>query len=253
MKYFAIDFETASREQVSACSLGIVSSGDEGIKDRWYELIRPPVMDFDDGCIRIHQIHPEDVKDKPEFPSYWEEIARLLEGQVVFAHNAPFDMGVLAGTVDYYDLPDIHFYWGDTVTLSRRLWKDKSHAPPVPAHETARIDKKQVLRSRPRGPARCAASHPDVPSAGPAVEIGSRSSPSFHANIIRKISTKVKSKNCRALTPGNSSLPIQPYTASWIAYRRSCTLPTSQTAAIGRPSGLTRKAITSRITPFCGE
>ncbi|MCI6003369.1 MAG: 3'-5' exonuclease [Allisonella histaminiformans] len=124
MKYFAIDFETASREQVSACSLGIVSGGDEGIQDKWYELIRPPVMDFDDGCIRIHQIHPEDVKDKPEFPSYWEEIARLLEGQVVFAHNAPFDMGVLAGTIDYYDLPDIHFYWGDTVTLSRRLWKD---------------------------------------------------------------------------------------------------------------------------------
>ena len=42
----------------------------------------------------------------------------------MFAHNAPFDMGVLAGTIDYYDLPDIHFYWGDTVTLSRRLWKD---------------------------------------------------------------------------------------------------------------------------------
>ena len=56
MKYFAIDFETASREQVSACSLGIVSGGDEGIQDKWYELIRPPVMDFDDGCIRIHQM-----------------------------------------------------------------------------------------------------------------------------------------------------------------------------------------------------
>ena len=40
MKYFAIDFETASREQVSACSLGIVSGGDEGIQDKWYELIR---------------------------------------------------------------------------------------------------------------------------------------------------------------------------------------------------------------------
>ena len=26
-----------------------------------------------------------------------------------------------------------------------------------------------------------------------------------------------------------------------------------QAAAIGRPTGLTRKAITNRITPFCGE
>ena len=75
----------------------------------------------------------------------------------------------------------------------------------------------------------------------------------FHANIIREISTKVKSKNCRDVSPGNSAFSIQPYTASWITYRRSCTLPTSQAAAIGRPTGLTRKAITSRMTPFCGE
>ena len=75
----------------------------------------------------------------------------------------------------------------------------------------------------------------------------------FHANLITEISRKVKSKNCRATTPGNPVFSIQPYTASWMAYRRSCTLPTSQAAAIGRPSGLTRKAITNRMMPFCGE
>ena len=75
----------------------------------------------------------------------------------------------------------------------------------------------------------------------------------FHANLITEISTKVKSKNCRDVSPGNSAISIQPYTASWITYRRSCTLLTSQAAAIGRPTGLTRKAITSRMTPFCGE
>lgn len=75
----------------------------------------------------------------------------------------------------------------------------------------------------------------------------------FHANLITEISTKVKSKNCRDVSPGNSAFSIQPYTASWITYRRSCTLPTSQAAAIGRTTGLTRKAITSRMTPFCGE
>ena len=75
----------------------------------------------------------------------------------------------------------------------------------------------------------------------------------FHANLITEISTKVKSKNCRDVSPGNSAFSIQPYTASWITYRRSCTLPTSQAAAIGRPTGLTRKAITNRMMPFCGE
>ena len=75
----------------------------------------------------------------------------------------------------------------------------------------------------------------------------------FPANLITEISRKVKSKNCRATTPGNSVFSIQPYTASWMANRRSCTLPTSQAAAIGRPTGLTRKAITNRMMPFCGE
>ena len=75
----------------------------------------------------------------------------------------------------------------------------------------------------------------------------------FTFMLISEISTKVKSKNCRDVSPGNSAFSIQPYTASWITYRRSCTLPTSQAAAIGRPTGLTRKAITSRMTPFCGE
>ena len=75
----------------------------------------------------------------------------------------------------------------------------------------------------------------------------------FHANLITEISTKVKSKKL----PGNYS-------------RQSCVfysaihcvldgipqilhLAHSQAAAIGRPTGLTRKAITNRMMPFCGE
>ena len=33
-------------------------------------------------------------------------------------------MGVLASALDFYHLPDIHFRYGDTVVLSRKLWKD---------------------------------------------------------------------------------------------------------------------------------
>lgn len=124
MEYAALDFETASRKKVSACSLGIVSSYGVGFDKEWYSLIRPPKMEFEDGCIRVNQIRPEDVIDKPEFPHFWDDISRMLEGKIVFAHNAPFDMSVLAETIDYYDLPDLHFFYGDTVTLSRRLWKD---------------------------------------------------------------------------------------------------------------------------------
>ena len=83
MKYFAIDFETASREPASACSLGIVSGGVEaGSKQEWYELIRPPQMKFDDNCIRVNQIRPEDVQDKPEFPDFGRKFINYWKGKL---------------------------------------------------------------------------------------------------------------------------------------------------------------------------
>ena len=42
------------------------------------------------------------MEDKPEFPAFWPEIAPLLRGRIVFAHNAQFDMGVLGATLDRY-------------------------------------------------------------------------------------------------------------------------------------------------------
>ena len=46
---------------------------------------------------------------------------------------------------------------------------------------------------------------------------------------------------------------IYPYTQSWIANFKLCTFPSSQIAASGSPIGLIKNAITSKITPFCGE
>ena len=124
MKYAAIDFETANYERASACALGIVVSDGKEVTDEWYHLIRPPKMLFDPNCVRVNHIRPEMVEDEPEFPAFWADVARRLEGSVVFAHNAPFDMGVLAATLDRYDLPDLHFRYGCTVKLSRVLWQD---------------------------------------------------------------------------------------------------------------------------------
>lgn len=124
MKYAAIDFETAYWGPGSACSLGIsVSDGNE-ITEEWYRLIRPYRMNFDPICMRVNGIYPDDVEKEPAFPAFWKEVAERLEGSIVFAHNARFDMGVLASVLDVYDLPDIHFLYGDTVAVSRMLWKE---------------------------------------------------------------------------------------------------------------------------------
>lgn len=124
MKYAAIDFETANYDRASACALGIVISDGTAVTDEWYRLIHPPEMRFDENCMMVNHIHPEMVEHEPEFPAFWEDIACRLEGTVVFAHNALFDMRVLAAMLDWYDLPDLHFRYGCTVKLSRALWKD---------------------------------------------------------------------------------------------------------------------------------
>lgn len=124
IRYAAIDFETAYWGPGSACSLGITVSDGTKITDEWYRLIKPHSMNFDPDCVRVNGIRAADVENEMPFPAYWKEIADHLEGNIVFAHNARFDMGVLASVLDVYDLPDIHFLYGDTVAMSRILWKE---------------------------------------------------------------------------------------------------------------------------------
>lgn len=81
-------------------------------------------MNFDVQCQKVNGISPADVEEAPAFPLLFEEIRERLEGQVVFAHNARFDMGVLASSIATYGLPDLHFCYGDTVPLSVKLWPD---------------------------------------------------------------------------------------------------------------------------------
>ena len=120
--FAAIDFETANYDAASACSLGIVAADADGSATEWHRLIRPPAMRFLPAFVAIHGIRPEDVEDKPEFPALWPEIASLLRGRIVFAHNAQFDMGVLGATLDRYDLREEPFRFGCTARLARHVW-----------------------------------------------------------------------------------------------------------------------------------
>ncbi len=124
MKYIAIDFETAYWGPGNACSLGIVASDGEKITDEWFHLIRPVSMEFNASCVEINGIHPEDVAEEKTFADLWDEIRPRLEGNLIFAHNARFDMNVLASAMACYDLPDMDCRYGDTVSLSRVLWPD---------------------------------------------------------------------------------------------------------------------------------
>ena len=113
LNFTAIDFETANNSPASPCAVGLVKVRDGKIVDGLATLIKPPYPNnyFNQGNIQVHGIRPSDVDDAPT----WDEVLPLLLAfvgeDVLIAHNAVFDMGVLkksAEAIDYV-LPELNY------------------------------------------------------------------------------------------------------------------------------------------------
>ena len=129
MEYTAIDFETATDRQNSACSVAVVEVRDGKIARTYSTLIRPPRLEFSTFNIRIHGITPEMVEHERGFAGIWPELRPFLENRIVFAHNAPFDMGVLRSSLLANHIAPPDFFQCCTVQISRRAW------PELPNHK----------------------------------------------------------------------------------------------------------------------
>lgn len=123
MNFVAIDFETANHCLDSACSLGIVSVEKGKVVYQKEYLINPECV-FEPSNILIHNITPNDVMTAPTFPEIWNEIYEIINGRIVFAHAADFDISVLRAMIDRYGLkmPDIKI--GCTLKIARIAFKD---------------------------------------------------------------------------------------------------------------------------------
>lgn len=121
MNFVAMDFETASGKRYSACSLALTIVRDNQIADEFYTLIKPDVPFFWRN-VEIHGIHEHDVKDAPTFPEVWPHIQSFFTSeQLVIAHNAQFDNGVLKQTLTHYGLDAPSYLSLDTVKTSRQF------------------------------------------------------------------------------------------------------------------------------------
>ena len=118
--FAAIDFETANEQPSSVCSVGVVIVRGGKIVDTFYSLIRPEPEYYQWFCQRVHGIREEDTYCAPVFPRVWEQIAPMIEGLPLVAHNSRFDEGCLKEVFKVYqmDYPDYIFY--DTLVASRR-------------------------------------------------------------------------------------------------------------------------------------
>ncbi|WP_082640262.1 3'-5' exonuclease [Aureimonas sp. N4] len=124
MTILAIDFETATSEAASACAVGLAFVEGGRVTKQAYSLIRPRDLRFDPGNIRVHGIRPHDVLDAPSFADIFASFAAEMDGALVVAHNASFDLKVLRESLALYGLAQPRFSALCTVALSRRLWPD---------------------------------------------------------------------------------------------------------------------------------
>ncbi|MGL5675717.1 MAG: exonuclease domain-containing protein [Cellulosilyticaceae bacterium] len=122
MNFVALDFETANEKRHSPCSLGLCVVENGEIIQEKYWLIRPKELRFSPMNIWIHGIREGDVVDALEWDQLWPEIAPFLEGRLVIAHNAAFDISVLRQTLSLYDMTFPNFDYCCTMVMSKHFY-----------------------------------------------------------------------------------------------------------------------------------
>lgn len=122
LDYCAIDFETANSYRGSPCAVGLVRVRGGTIVDERRWLMRPPEGAdwFDRFNVWVHGITAEMVEDAPRWRDVLPAIVEFIGDDVVVAHNAGFDIGVIryACGVDNIEWPEMRFLC--TLVVARR-------------------------------------------------------------------------------------------------------------------------------------
>lgn len=103
-RFIAFDVETPNGANDRMSAIGISVIEDNEIVREFDTLINPETY-FDRFNIELTGISPYLIEDAPTFGQLWQLIEPLLSSGILLAHNAPFDLGVLARCLRAYDIP----------------------------------------------------------------------------------------------------------------------------------------------------
>ncbi len=127
--FTAIDFETANGSPASPCAVGLVRVRDGVLVEGLALLFKPPYPHnwFHAGNIRVHGIHPSDVEDALEYDVALKAMLEFIGTDVLIAHNAPFDMGVLRASAAAIDasLPALSYLC--SLAMARKSYNLESY------------------------------------------------------------------------------------------------------------------------------
>ena len=128
LRFAAIDVETPNYRNDRMSAIGVVLMDGASITDTFYTLVNPEAP-FDAFNIRLTGITPRMVLRSPTFAQLWPRLQPLLEGRILAAHNAPFDLSVLSGCIRRYDVS-----WQQTVDYVCTCQMGRRLVPELPDH-----------------------------------------------------------------------------------------------------------------------
>lgn len=104
--YAVIDTETTGLSpnlKHRIIEVAVVLTDENGhVEDQWSTLLNP---ERDLGPQRIHQIRAKDVLDAPRFADIAGQLLSILQGRLLVAHNAPFDLLFIDSEFDRLGVP----------------------------------------------------------------------------------------------------------------------------------------------------
>lgn len=132
-RYIAFDVETPNyaNDRMSAIGVTVVENGE--IVGTYDTLVNPETY-FDSFNVRLTGITPEMVTDKPAFPQLWRELEPLFDSGVLVAHNAPFDLSVLAKCLRAYCIE-----WRSRVPYVCTCQMSRCLLPRLPDHKLSTL------------------------------------------------------------------------------------------------------------------
>lgn len=118
-RFVAFDVETPNYENNRMSAIGIATVKGEEITGTFGTVINPETY-FASFHVALTGITPGQAERAPAFWALWPTVEPLLSGGILLAHNAPFDLGVLARCLRAYSIDWAHYVpYICTVRMSR--------------------------------------------------------------------------------------------------------------------------------------
>ena len=127
MRYIAIDVETPNGANNRMSAIGVTVVEDGRIVQEIATLVNPETY-FHRFNIQLTGIMPEAAEKAPAFYELWPALEPIFSSGLLIAHNATFDMGVLAKCLAAYGIE-----WKDsadyacTVQMGRKCFPELSN------------------------------------------------------------------------------------------------------------------------------